>query len=99
MGYDAGGPVAEQSTETPPLSERVVDLLRASNAPLTRAQLRTRLHVNNHRLGKTLSALEADGAARRVDDGWSLAPPNGVPDSRFPPPPGARGTERGNAPS
>ena len=58
-----------------PLPERLLDLVARAPRPLTRAALRTRLRVNNQRLGEALRELEAQGTLRRAAHGWQLAQP------------------------
>jgi hypothetical protein len=67
-GHDAsrggGGP--------PSLPARILEVLSASKVPLSRAELRAQLRVNNQRLGDALSALEAARSVRRHPDGWAV---------------------------
>jgi hypothetical protein len=48
-----------------------VDLLRHS-APLSRAEIRSQLRVNNQRLGNALTALEQQEQIIRTEYGWRL---------------------------
>ncbi len=59
----------------PSLHERVLATLKAATAPLSRAQLRSTLRINNNRLGDALSELQCDGRIRRGNDGFTLAIP------------------------
>lgn len=52
------------------LEALTVKELTTAGAPLTRAQLRTRLKVNNQRLGTALGALERAGRAKKTTQGW-----------------------------
>ncbi len=58
---------------TPSLPERVLALLRAASTPMSRAQLRASLRINNNRLGDALAELQSTGRIRRGDDGLSIA--------------------------
>ncbi len=68
---------AGQSNTTPisnhavPLPERLLDLLSPNSPPLTRSQLREKLHVNNQRLGDVLAELQNRGVLQRYPRGWS----------------------------
>lgn len=66
--------LADARTATPPspLADRVLQALRRSETPLSRAALRSLLRVNNTKLGDTLAALEREGRLARTDTGWSL---------------------------
>lgn len=64
--------------EPPPLADAVRNELATARAPLSRAALRKRLHVNNARLGDALRALEQRRLVLRQPGGWTLPP---VPDS------------------
>ena len=55
-----------------PLEDRVVEQLRLADSPLSRKSLRTRVAVNNQRLGDALIRLEGLGAIRRTSDGWAI---------------------------
>lgn len=66
---------APVASPDPTLPERLVDLLVRSPRPLTRVELRTRMRVNNQRLGEALGELEEKGTLRRTAQGWLLAPP------------------------
>jgi hypothetical protein len=59
----------------PTLPERLIDLLGQAPRPLTRVELRTRMRVNNQRLGQALRELEEKRALRRTAQGWQLAQP------------------------
>ena len=58
-----------------PLPERLLDLVARAPRPLTRAELRASIRVNNQRLGEALRELEAQGALRRAAHGWQLTQP------------------------
>jgi hypothetical protein len=67
---------SEPSSPTnPTLANRVVDLLRASPEPMTRAAIRQNLKVNNQRLGDALLDLETSKTLTRNTQGWALAQP------------------------
>lgn len=53
-------------------------LLTNSPYPLTRTELRRRLHVNNKRLGDTLLALEQQNLVVRTTAGWTAGSPAAV---------------------
>jgi hypothetical protein len=57
-----------------PLSETVRITLADTDKPLTRAALRQKLRVNNHRLGLALAELEQRHIAIRENKGWTLVP-------------------------
>jgi hypothetical protein len=56
----------------PPLAERVLEVVRGSEVPLRRYELRERLRVNNARLGEALSELEERGLVAKSPAGWLL---------------------------
>ena len=56
----------------PCLHERVLNTLKAAASPMSRAQLRSSLRINNNRLGDALSELQCDGRIRRGSDGYCL---------------------------
>ena len=58
----------EQAT----LPERVLQILGQAEDPLPRHVLRTRIRINNQRLGEALILLEDHGKIRRLDKGWTL---------------------------
>jgi hypothetical protein len=66
---------APVASPAPALPERLIDLLGQAPRPLTRVELRSRMRVNNQRLGQTLRELEERGALRRTAQGWQLAQP------------------------
>lgn len=55
-----------------PLTERILDQVRAGGGPLRRRDLRERLRVNNARLGEALSELERRGLLVQSPGGWLL---------------------------
>jgi hypothetical protein len=57
------------------LQERILHAIRRAGHPVSRAQLRDALRVNNNRLGDVLNDLERSGRVCRSDAGISL-PPN-----------------------
>ena len=59
----------------PSLADSVLELLCRSDKPLYRSDIRSRLRVNNHRLGEALEDLERKGAARRTPNGWEPTQP------------------------
>jgi hypothetical protein len=61
-------PVATQ----PSLADRILLAIEKAAHPLSRAQLRALLRVNNNRLGNVLSELERAGRVRRSDAGIAL---------------------------
>lgn len=56
----------------PSLHDRAIDVIRRAGGPLSRAQLRAALRVNNNRLGGVLDDLERAGHVRRSDSGITL---------------------------
>jgi len=60
---------------SPSLAETIVELLKRSDKPLYRSELRSLLRINNHRLGQALDALEKAGFAKRSSNGWVYAQP------------------------
>jgi len=65
------GAVATDAS-TPGLDDQVLDALAHASEPLTRAVLRTRLRVNNKRLGDALRRLEVNHKIQRTERGWTL---------------------------
>ncbi len=65
---ELGGPDAAP----PPLAEAVRAELQSAPESLSRAALRTKLRVNNARLGQALQTLEQRGLALRGPNGWSV---------------------------
>lgn len=57
------------TSDAPSLPDRVLAAVRAAAHPLSRAQLRHSLRVNNNRLGDVLAQLERSGLLRRTDGG------------------------------
>jgi hypothetical protein len=57
---------------TPGLPERLQSLLQSAPRPLTRAELRSRLRVNNQRLGQVLEDLQGRGVLARTARGWQV---------------------------
>jgi hypothetical protein len=53
----------------PSLHDRAIAVLRDAGHPLSRAQLRAALRVNNNRLGSVLDELQRSGRVRRSDAG------------------------------
>ena len=58
-------------SDAPTLAERVLARLRHAPQPLTRAELREQLRVNNQRLGETLAELREHGLLCHSRRGWS----------------------------
>jgi len=71
-----GADPATHPQAEPSLEDRVVELLRSHEQPMSRTDLRARLRVNNQRLADTLRALEANQRVRRDAGRWSPAPAN-----------------------
>ncbi|MCZ6714155.1 MAG: AAA family ATPase [Deltaproteobacteria bacterium] len=65
-------PPASAAPPLAPLSERLLALLRSAPQPLTRVELRTRLRVNNQRLGQTLDKLHSRAVLTRTARGWQI---------------------------
>jgi hypothetical protein len=70
----AANPAAGTSVApaAPSLHDRVLSAIRHAGHPLSRAQLRDALRVNNNRLGHVLHELEHSGRVRRSDAGIAL---------------------------
>ena len=64
-------PPAEENKPT--VVERLLRLLAERDRPLPRTHIRELLHINNHRLGQVLDALQQEGKICRGPDGWSHA--------------------------
>ncbi len=62
----------QASTQPPSLENQVINLLAIAASPQYRSQLRSKLRVNNQRLGKALAVLEHKGTIQRTDQGWML---------------------------
>lgn len=58
----------------PSINERVIAALRGASHPVSRAQLRAALRINNNRLGDALAELQRTGRIRRGDDGLTIVP-------------------------
>ncbi len=56
----------------PAIADRLLDLLRDAQRPLTRFDLRRALRINNQRLGDELAKLEDIGQIERRKNGWVL---------------------------
>jgi len=69
---EPGASTAPPADSSP--AARVIDALRASGRPCTRAALRGVVRINNLRLGEILTNLERDGRVARTTEGWQLAP-------------------------
>jgi hypothetical protein len=61
----------DSTTTQPPLEDLVLAELSALQAPLRRTALRSRLKVNNQRLGLALRKLLAEGRVRTDSQGWT----------------------------
>jgi hypothetical protein len=57
----------------PQLEERILDHLARADCPVGRSDLRRALGVNNHRLGKALSALREGGQIAQAPEGFTHA--------------------------
>lgn len=72
-------PPSSQDPDKPPahnvpaLDELVLDTLRRAQSPISRAELRATLRVNNNRLGDVLLNLERQSRIVRSDLGLTLA--------------------------
>ncbi|MCU0694252.1 MAG: helicase RepA family protein, partial [Polyangiaceae bacterium] len=53
----------------PSLNDRIWAVLRGGSAPISRAQLRATLRINNNRIGDAIAELERAGRIRRTDNG------------------------------
>lgn len=53
----------------PSLTDRILAVLRGGSAPISRAQLRATLRINNNRLGDAIAELERTGRIRRTNNG------------------------------
>ena len=62
---------APDEPQKPSLEQRIIDLLR-SQSPLSKADIRSQLCVNNQHLGTVLKGLEKGGQILRSSQGWSL---------------------------
>lgn len=72
---------APPGDDTATLDDRILDLIRCASEPMTRGVLRSRLHVNNQRLGDALRHLDDDHKIHRTDRGWTseLTSPQSLP--------------------
>jgi hypothetical protein len=70
----AAAPAAEA-----PLDQRLLRLLRAASAPLSRVALRRQLAVNNLALGHALTTLERQHLVARTPAGWVVVATTTVP--------------------
>jgi hypothetical protein len=55
-----------------PQNVLLVELLERNNMPLSRTEIRSRLHLNNQRLGELLQELEKSGEIIRTQSGWTV---------------------------
>lgn len=62
------------------LNERILDLLRQKNKPMTRTNIRKHLKCNNQRLGKILQELDRQDLIMRTSAGWVNNHPHGLND-------------------
>jgi DNA-binding GntR family transcriptional regulator len=62
----------ERPEPATPLADRLLDVMSSVSQPLTRVELRRRLHVNNQRLGQALADLHSRGLLTRSQQGWIL---------------------------
>lgn len=63
---------ASAASSIPGLDEQILDALAGASEPLPRGVLRTRLRVNNQRLGDALRRLDDDHKILRTDRGWTV---------------------------
>lgn len=63
---------AGEDGDSPTLDHLVLAALAQADAPLTRPELRARVHVRNERLGEALARLAAAGAVLRLGDRWAI---------------------------
>lgn len=66
-------PEGTTAPHVPNLHDLVIDTLRRAQSPISRAELRSTLRVNNNRLGEVLASLEHQGLVVRSDLGLRLA--------------------------
>ncbi len=84
--------IAEAADSPPSLENRLVDLLRHVQSPLSRTQLRRRLAVNNMRLGQVIDSLIHSSTILRTPQGLCLNPLHPPVPFRPPPPDHRNGT-------
>jgi len=73
VGYQSAAAPADPGAATViVLPERLLATLRSAPRPLTRVELRTRLRVNNQRLGRALDDLQSRGLLTRTARGWQI---------------------------
>lgn len=63
---------AGTAADEPSLEERILDHISRADDPVARADLRGALRINNHRLGKALADLLANGQIVATSDGLAL---------------------------
>ncbi len=66
---------AATSASVRDLPDAVLDLLR-EGGPLTRTNIRSRLHVKNERLGTAMELLKASSSIEHTPEGWVVAHPS-----------------------
>lgn len=69
--------IDEAVTPSDSLADRLLRLLRAATAPVSRVALRRQLGVKNLHLGQALTALEEDRVIARTPAGWCVTPSAG----------------------
>jgi hypothetical protein len=62
------------------LNERILDLLRHADKPMTRTNIRKHLKCNNQRLGKILLELDRQDLILKTSSGWVNTQPHGLND-------------------
>jgi len=62
------------------LDERILDLLRRSDKPMTRTNIRKHLKCNNQRLGQILLQLDRRDLILKTSSGWVNTQPHGLND-------------------
>ena len=65
-------PATGLSSDAPSLEDRILDHLAHTDQPIARGDLRATLRVNNHRLGKSLTALLTNGQIVATPDGVAI---------------------------
>ncbi len=63
---------AQDSQQGGCLEDRILETLGSADEPQTRNALRSRLSVNNHKLGQVLTQLKDQGQITRGQQGWSM---------------------------
>ena len=71
--------VAGSQVGAAPIEDLVLRLLRTAREPMPRGEIRTRLRINNQRLGQILVGLEKQAAIVRTNQGWLCGRPSSAP--------------------